>query len=162
MPELFGTPTGMPNAQFMPESTHELDFQLFKIDKTIFANPKIAKLLTDDAVRSYLNERWILALYYYASAYVGLVNASQGEYEGAFDNAAEIVLADIMFLVNIARSRQGANVATIKGRPIHRELFPEDNPKQGLMSKIPNPIPQRQDNPPMTEQYYTQDLRGIR
>lgn len=141
---------------YIPESTHELDFQLFKIDKTIFSNPKIAKLLTDDAVRSYLSEQWILALYYYASAYIGLVNAGQGEYEGAFDAAAEMVLADIMFLVNIARSRKGANIATVKGRPIHRELFPEEQ-KENWYDKPPIPRPQQQ--PPMSEQFYTNDIR---
>lgn len=142
---------------FIPESSHELDYQLFKIDKTIFSNEKIAKILTDDAVRSYLSEQWILALYYYASAYVGLVNAGQGEYKDAFDNAAELILADIMFLVNIARSRKGANIATVKGRGINKELFPDENQNRWYDNP---PIPKQQQNqPPMNEQFYTNDVR---
>lgn len=149
-----------PASQYMPESTTELDFQMLKIDKTIFSNPKIAKILTDDAVRSYLSDQWVLALYYYASAYVGLCNASQGEYKGAFDNASEIILADIMFLVNIARSRKGANMSTIKGRGIMKELF-DDEPRENWVDKH-NPIPKRKEEPPMNQQYYTEDIRGGR
>lgn len=160
MPGVFYQPQGTmsPNAQYMPESSTEMDFQLFKIDKTIFDNPKIAKILTDDAVRSYLSDQWVLALYYLASAYVGLCNASQGEYKGAFDGASEIVLADIMFLVNIARSRKGANIATIKGRGVIKELF-EEELKENWIDKH-NPIPKRQEQPPMNEQFYTNNVRG--
>jgi len=128
---------------FYPESTVELDSLLLRSDnKNVFKNKKIGKLLSDDLVRSYLDDYEIKALYHLASAYEGLVDASNGKFEGVFDNASEMVLADISFIVNIARSREGVNILTIKGRqPIKRferkndyfekfKTFPERNGQQ--------------------------------
>lgn len=127
-------------APYIPAETQtELDSQLFRVDKKgIFENPRIAKLLTDDSVRSYLTTLETRALYYFASAYVGFVNAGTGEYEHAFDEIAEIVLSDIMFIVNIARSRGGVNISTVRGKSIQK--MPEFNPLAGSW-EVPSPVP---------------------
>lgn len=108
---------------FIPDNTVELDSQILRIHNTAnFKNKNLTKLLSDDLVRSYLDEYQIKALYHLVACYEGLVDASTGKYDGVFDNGAELVLADIMFIVNIARSKAGVNVRVIKGRSPLEEM----------------------------------------
>lgn len=123
---------------YLPESQTELDGQLLRIDnRATYKNKQLAKLLSDDLVRSYLDEYKIKALYHLAASYEALCDANQGKYEGVFDNACEAVLTDINFIVNIARSNKGVNVLTVKGRaPL--EQFKE---KDKFMDRF-KPVPQ--------------------
>lgn len=111
---------------YIPESQVELDSQLLRTDtRTSFKNKQLSKLLNDDSVRSYLNDYEIKALQHYAASYTALCDANQGKYDGVFDNAAEMVLAELNFLINIARSREGINVRTVKGRGPLEEFKPK-------------------------------------
>lgn len=147
-------------ASFIPESQTELDAQLLQVDnRQQFKNKNLQKLLSNDSVRSYLNDYQIKALYHLAAAYEGLSDASQGKYEGVFDNAAEMVLADFLFVINIARSHEGINIRTIKGRgPL------EEFRKKDLFERF-RPVPQspqqqQQEQPQYGPNY--QDYRNNR
>lgn len=141
-----------PSMAYIPETQVEMDSQLLRIDnRSSFKNAKLARLLSDDLVRSYLDDYQIKALYHLASAFEALTDASQGKYDGVFDNAAEAVLADINFIVNIARSNKGINVRTIKGRGPLEEL------KKETMFERFKPVPgnkDQQQQPPMQDSYY--------
>lgn len=127
---------------YIPENQVEMDAQLLRIDnKGAFKNKQLARLLSDDLVRSYLGEYQIKALYHLAAAYEGLTDASTGKYAGVFDNAAEMVLTDIQFIVNIARSSQGINVRTVKGRGPLEEL----RKREPLWERY-KPVPEKQNN----------------
>lgn len=131
---------------YIPESTTELDAQLLRIDhRSKFVSKKLQLLMNDDSVRSYLSDYEIKALYHLASSYEALIDASNGKYEGVFDNAAEHVLMDFQFVLNIARSRKGINIRTVKGRgPL------EEYKEIGLLDKIRPPIPEKpKDQQPM-------------
>ena len=144
-------PTQAPSMAYIPETQVEMDSQLLRIDnRSSFKNAKLARLLSDDLVRSYLDDYQIKALYHLASAFEALTDASQGKYDGVFDNAAESVLADINFIVNIARSNKGINVRTIKGRAPLEELK-----KENFFERF-KPVPgnKEQSQQPVQESYY--------
>lgn len=115
-----------PQPIYIPENSVELDASMLRVDnKHNFKNKFLSKILSDDIVRSYLSDLEIKALWHFAACYEGLCDASTGKYEGVYDNAAEHVLTDILFIVNIARSRAGVNVRVIKGRNPLEELRKE-------------------------------------
>jgi len=147
---------GSPSVYY-PETQVELDSQLFRIDnRSNFKNPKLARLLSDDLVRSYLDDYQIKALYHLAASFEALTDASQGKYDGVFDNAAEAVLADINFIVNIARSKQGINVRVVKGRSPLEELQRKEKFLDGFRP-VPGNNNQNQQQQPqqqMPDNYY--------
>lgn len=149
-------PAPIPQSQsvYYPESQVEFDSQLSRIDnRATFKNPKLARLLSDDLVRSYLDDYQIKALYHLAAAFEALTDASQGKYDGVFDNAAEAVLTDINFIINIARSREGVNIRTIKGRPPIEE-FKKKNIMDGFKPVPGNQNQQGQQQNQMPDNYY--------
>jgi len=140
---------------YIPESTVELDAQMLQVSGIVFKNAKIQKLLSNDTVRSYLNDHEIKALYHLASAYQGLVDASQDKYDGIFDNAAEMVLSDFLFLINIARSRQGINIRVMKGREPLQELK-----KETYSDRFKPPFPNREPESNNRNQSYIPEEMG--
>lgn len=143
---------------FVPDNTVELDSQLLRIHNTAnFKNKNLTKLLSDDLVRSYLDDYQIKALYHLVASYEALIDASTGKYSGIFDNGAEHVLADIMFIVNIARSKAGINVRVMKGRSPLQEMqktnpFDQMRPFQNNQQQQQQPMQQFQNN----QEYYQQ------
>lgn len=117
---------------YIPESQTELDGQLLRFDSRYnFTNKKLGAVLSDDIVRSYLDEYQIKALTHLMYAYEALTDASTGKYTGVFDNASEMVLVEIQFIINIARSKEGINIRTIKGRSPLEEFR-----KNSLLDKL--------------------------